>query len=735
MKILMALAGLEIGGAETHVVELSKELKRRGHDVSIISGGGVYADEVENFGIRHYTVPVGRRNITDMVKSAFIINKIIKTEKPDIVHSHARIPSFIIGEIHRLSGKSFVYVTTVHAQFDTSPLVKKLSRWGEKTLAVSHDLAEYLHANYAVSKKVIYNGINGIDTHKFNENIPKDKIVEEFSLNPDAKRIVYVSRLEKDVYAPAMCILEKMRELNEKFPLLEFVIVGGGDGEDEIRRKADEVNKLLSRKAVILTGKRTDVNEIHASADVCVGVSRAILEPMAMKKPCIIAGQEGYIGILSEENISLAIETNFTARGCKRTDADVLFGDLCTLLSMDEKAISKVAQLGKNVTDEHYSVAKMAKDNEKMYKDAIRDHKPNTIMMGYYGYGNRGDDALLWAVIDEMRKKSPEFCPAVLSKNPDETYASYGVHAVNRFNFFKIRKLMKSSKLLIAGGGSLIQDVTSTRSLMYYLYCLSLAKKSGLKVMLYANGIGPIRKPKNKKKSAKILDSLDVITLRDSFSADFLRKMNVTKPLIKVTGDAAFSLGVSDTKKAEKVLEEMGLSENLLVISVRNTAEEDSVFAQKFAHTADRICQKHNLVPVLIPMQYTKDKKISLDIVSRMETKAFFIDRDLEVETIMGIVSKAKATFAVRLHMLLFALVMGVPVIGINYDPKVKSNIEELGSGICLETEELGTDAGYEKACTVFENMEEIRNEIPLKISRLREKAGENADIASNLLK
>ena len=53
MKILMATNGLDIGGAETHVVELAKELKRRGHEIVVVSNGGVYVKELEHSGIRH----------------------------------------------------------------------------------------------------------------------------------------------------------------------------------------------------------------------------------------------------------------------------------------------------------------------------------------------------------------------------------------------------------------------------------------------------------------------------------------------------------------------------------------------------------------------------------------------------------------------------------------------------------------------------------------------------------
>ena len=61
MKILMATMGMNIGGAETHILELSKELKHQGHDVIIVSNGGVYVPEIEAAGIRHYQAPMHRR--------------------------------------------------------------------------------------------------------------------------------------------------------------------------------------------------------------------------------------------------------------------------------------------------------------------------------------------------------------------------------------------------------------------------------------------------------------------------------------------------------------------------------------------------------------------------------------------------------------------------------------------------------------------------------------------------
>ena len=97
MKIFMATMGLGIGGAETHIVELAKELKARGHEVVIASNGGVYVAEVEAAGIRHYAVPMHRRSVGDMLRSRTLLRRILREERPDIVHAHARIPAFLCG--------------------------------------------------------------------------------------------------------------------------------------------------------------------------------------------------------------------------------------------------------------------------------------------------------------------------------------------------------------------------------------------------------------------------------------------------------------------------------------------------------------------------------------------------------------------------------------------------------------------------------------------------------------
>lgn len=734
MKILMALNGLDIGGAETHVVELSKEIKRRGHEVIMVSSGGVYQKEVEDFGIKHYTVTLISRSPADILASKKQLKEIILKEKPDIVHSHARIPGFLLDMVHREMKKSFVFVTTAHWTFDTSFLVKKLTRWGEKTLAVSDDLKKYLLKYYPeVKEENIYISINGIDGRKFSKDVSGKRVEEEFSLTPDAKKIVYVSRLNPAVCAPAYNIIEKIEKINNAVPGVEVIIVGGGDCLEDMTKKAEEANKKLGRRAIIMAGPRTDINEIHANADVCVGVSRAILEPMIMEKKCVVAGQEGYIGILTPEKLDMSIKCNFTCRGCDPLDADILSDDIIKLFNMDDAQSKDVTDYGKSVVETYYSVKKMADDNLAMYDDALKDCRTEAAILGYYGYGNSGDDALLKAITGDIKQVDKNFTPIVFSHNPEQTQKDYGVASINRFSPSQIKKALKKVKLFIVGGGSLIQDVTSTKSLLYYLYCIQLAKKYGVKVMLYANGIGPITKDVNVKRAKKVLNMADVITLRDSESEKLLKKIGVTKPEIKITADPAFSLEPCSDDETEKLLEKLNINKKYVCMSVRSWSESSTDILNGIAQMADYISKKYNLLPVFIPMQYSKDKQVSEKIISLMKEKGIFVNEALEIDKLLGLISKAEASVAVRLHMLVFGALTAVPSIGIEYDPKVSSFQEYIGQPYCINPDDIANGKYKETIDRFMDEKSSTTDALKNTLPQMKDKAFENARIAVNL--
>ena len=148
MKILMTTMKMDIGGAETHVLEVARELARRGLDITVASAGGVFVTELERAGVRHIHVPLSTRNVFDMLKSYRILSKLMRNEQFDLIHAHARIPAYLS---RFLSKRFHVHmVTTAHGTFKVNALLRHVTCWGEKSLAVSEDIKQYLIDAYGV---------------------------------------------------------------------------------------------------------------------------------------------------------------------------------------------------------------------------------------------------------------------------------------------------------------------------------------------------------------------------------------------------------------------------------------------------------------------------------------------------------------------------------------------------------------------------------------------------------
>lgn len=372
MNILMALMQLDIGGAETHVVELSKELKRRGHNIIIASRGGVYLPELEEAGIKHYVVPLHDKKPKNMLTSYRLLKKIISDENIDIVHSHTRISSFILGKLQKKM--KFPYVTTAHWIFDTRFGLKYLTNWGQKTFAVSDDIKEYLMKNYKTPEKDITVTVNGIDTVKFSKDTDKMPVTKEFNISDTDNLIVYVSRMDESRSLAAHQLIEAIVRLDNIVENLKCIIVGDGDDFENVKRETEEANKKLGREAILLAGARVDIDKLVAPAKLFVGVSRAALEAMASEKPTIIAGNEGYIGLFNEDKLSVGLETNFCCRGCEMSTTDLLAQDIGGFFGLWEEEQEKLGKYGREVVLNYYSVKRMADDAEKVYKEVLGDN-------------------------------------------------------------------------------------------------------------------------------------------------------------------------------------------------------------------------------------------------------------------------------------------------------------------------------------------------------------------------
>jgi len=731
-KVLMTLMGMEIGGAETHVLELSKTLKFLGVDVHVVSNGGVYVKELEECGIQHYSVPLHNRHFLNVFSSYRALRKIILENDFKLVHAHARIPAFICGLLQKRL--KFKLVTTAHLDFSVAFPFNKLSNWGDRTLAVSDDIKDYLLKNYKIDAKNISLTVNGIDTAKFSTGMDVSDLIQELGLKMDTQKIVNVSRLDKDRSLPTRILIDIAEEMAAIFPDIEFVLVGDGDDFAYIKERADAVNTKLNRKLIHLTGQRIDVNRFMALADIVVNVSRSALEAMSTGAPVILAGNQGYLGILNESSTQAAIETNFTCRNCGDLTADKLKKDLKTMLAMQKKELTALGNYGRTLVNEEYSLERMAKDSIQVYADILREPPVNIVISGFYGYNNSGDDILLQSIVQNLRALHGDLNLTVLSLKPKETRAEFDVDAIYRFNLLSVFLRLRRAKLLITGGGNLIQDETSTRSMIYYLWIINTAKFLGVKNMFYANGIGPVNRKGNIPRVRRALNGVDLITLRESGSLEILKEMGVTTPEIHVTADAAFALPLAEG--GERTLAKLGVKGNFFCIALRPWAYNPPDLETQVAKFADYLIEKYEYQAVFVPMQPERDSKIAQKTMSLMKNKSILLEPSLKDYNLgRSVLGLASFALCMRLHGLIHAMEKGVPAIGLVYSTKIREFMETMGQKWYMPVEETNAATLIQYADEIHADKEDISAAIYESGHKLKALAAMNAKLCMELIR
>ena len=145
--------------------------------------------------------------------------------------------------------------------------------------------------------------------------------------------------------------------------------------------------------------------------------------------------------------------------------------------------------------------------------------KYKVAILGYYGFGNLGDELLLSACIDMLTRCGLGLeSIAVLSNSPDETSQHFGVKAVNRWRFREVVSVLRESESLLLGGGGLFQDTTSVKSCVWYWGIVRLARLLGCRVWAIGQSVGPLKSRVSRVITGNALRACEVLHVRDDRS-------------------------------------------------------------------------------------------------------------------------------------------------------------------------------------------------------------------------
>ena len=683
MKVLTLISGGDVGGAKTHVLGLLAGLGEKIGVTMVCFMEGEFSREAVEMGIDTRIYP-GKNLLT----TAKALRELIRSEGFDLIHSHGSRGNFMAW---LLRDCGLPLLATVHSdpRLDylgrplAGVLYGSMNRFAIRRLdyltGVSDSMAELLISRGAQPDRVftIYNGVDlsapgpGQDRAAFfrAQGIPREA---------GAVYVGIAARLNPVKDMPTL--LRGFAAAHARVPALRLLIAGDGPQEAELKALA---RQLGVEKAVFFLGWVEDTDSFYASLDINALTSRSETFPYALtegarQRKATVSSRVGGVPKLIDHGV-----TGFLF---EPGDSAAL-ADCLQRLAEDAALRARFADALYEKVARQFSLQATVDTQLSIYETVLRryphrkDPRSVIAVCGAYGRGNAGDEAILKAILEEIRELAPDAPICVVTRNPKETRLLHRVRAIHTFDIPGIARLSCRCRLYLNGGGSLIQDATSRRSLWFYLYTLWQAHRAGVPVLIYSSGIGPVTRPGDRRLAGRVISrNVDVITLREDSSVEELAALGVSGPEVVLAADPALTLRSHDEAAARSVVLTAGLDpEGAYVCFILRPWPGFDEKVPEFAAAADRLFREEGLTPVFLPVDRGKDVPAARKVLQRMEEKGILLDGSYPGEELSDLLGVMGAVVSMRLHGLIFAAGRGTPLVGVVYDPKVRAFLRYIG--------------------------------------------------------
>ena len=741
MKVIHLISGGDTGGAKTHVHTLLHGLNQHIQADMVCFVDGPFTREARGLGVR--VDVIDRRNPLSALRP---LREKIAREGYDLIHCHGSRGNLIGALLGRSTG--LPVVTTVHSDprldYMGRPLAAqtygRLNAWALRRIpwhiGVSDAMCDLLISR-GLDPQRMFTIYNGIDFTPREPKLTRREFLDALGLDWPEDAVIAGIAARLDPVKDMGTLLRGFAAAHARRPLLRLIIAGTGQEEAMLKELAGQLGVA---REVCFAGWLTDTDSFYNALDINTltslseTFSYAITEGARFALPTV-SSRVGGIPHLIDHGVNgfLFEPRDHEALG---RHLDVLAEDAGLRRRLGTRLLEKAR------TD--FSIESTIRRQLDIYESILRREKragrrrDGVVLCGAYGQNNAGDEAVLKAILAELRAVDPEMPLWVMTRKPRQTRQANRVGAVFTFNVFAFCRRMRRCRLYVNGGGSLIQDVTSSRSLWFYLFTLSAAKRLGCRVMMYGCGIGPIRSGRNRKRAGRVIDkNVDVITLRDRESRQELESLGVKRPKIVLAADPAVSLRSASPEEAEAILEQAGLrpreGQRYLGVTVRpwpGFEDKLSVFAQAI----DYAFEKYGLRPVFIPIEGRMDAAASGRVAALLQkAPAAILPPCSGPELAIALSARMDVALSMRLHALIFAAARGVPLVGAVYDPKVSAFLDSVDQDLYVQLDQL-TVQGLRALLDAAEGRTRDRAALEAKTARLVELERVNRTLAAQLL-
>lgn len=403
---------------------------------------------------------------------------------------------------------------------------------------------------------------------------------------------------------------------------------------------------------------------------------------------------------------------------------------------------------------------------------------------------NRGDEAAQRSMIASIRKLVPNAEFAVMTISPDGLDLQEDVRKIRTFCASKktgplivlwtifrslgirlptlglrpavieaIEVMANADVVISAPGGPYFGDIYASHEIQEHLFHIGLSKILGKPVMVYGPSMGPFRSRWRNKVRKYVLNRVEIITLRDSISRDYLRELELSHPLVRVTGDSAFQDAVDlDTDKVQAVMSAEGIaapgddrSGRQFLVGVTpagarwnfRESSDPQACQEQYNHTiakaVDYLIATYGATVVFIPQLYGTSDDVPLihSIVQLVERRdgVRILSSKWDSEVQQAIVAQMDLVVAGRYHPAIFALKGEVPTVCLAYEHKSVGVMRAVGlERFVIKVEDLSTELLIDRIDAAWDERQQTRDLLGGQVETIRKRALENTMYAIALL-
>jgi glycosyltransferase involved in cell wall biosynthesis len=380
LKVVHIITLLEMGGAQGNTLFTVAHLDRERFDVILISGkGGILDEEAKKTpNLKTYFIENLVRSIHPLKDFLCLLElrKILKEEKPDIVHTHSS-KAGILGRVAAYCAGVPVIIHSIHG-FGFNPyqmffirqlfifLERQIAKITHCLIAVSNENAG-LGMNLGIGREnqytLIRSGVDIEEIRKRGESARTAELRRTLEIPEKAKIVLSVGplKIQKDPVSFVVCA----EKVIHRFPQARFLWVGDG----ELKAKVEErIRKLGLQSQVRILGWRNDVPEILSCCEVFAltslweGLPRAAVEALILKKPVVAFRVDGIPEIVKDGENGFLVPPGSLEE----------FSSKLLQILKDEELSKRLSSCADKTIDKSFDIREMIRQQEALYKNLLK---------------------------------------------------------------------------------------------------------------------------------------------------------------------------------------------------------------------------------------------------------------------------------------------------------------------------------------------------------------------------